>query len=63
MPMKLLGWVLSAAALVLAAGGAVNAAHAGAAGPTVGSRVRQPAGVADVRTYDVRRSGWRDVWV
>ena len=65
MPMKLLGWVLSAAALVLAAGCAHKPPPAGTTGPTsgVGSPIHQPAGEEHVQTYDLHRSGKPDVWV
>jgi len=65
MPMKLLGWVLSAAALVLAAGCAHKPPSAAGTGPTsgVGSPIHQPAGEEHVQTYDLHRSGKPDVWV
>ena len=65
MPMKMLGWVLWSAGLLLAAGCAHTpppAAAGGAANP-VGSSIHQPAGAEHVQTYDLHRSGKPDVWV
>src|SRR4029453_12789148 len=65
MPMKTLGWVLSSAGLVLAAGCAHKPPPTAATGPTSpeGSPIHQPAGDEHVQTYDLHRSGKPDVWV